>query len=148
MKKEGVSLYGTVANRLIQLRKSLGLTRPQMARRLGVTDNAYGKNENGQTLPGYHSLHRLSNELGVSMDWLFFGKGEMYFQDNTATLPALPGAEPSENALTKDIRAMLTCMEKIPELHYSMMLYYHNFRKENPALFPGTDSQLESESQS
>jgi transcriptional regulator with XRE-family HTH domain len=114
----------------------LRFTRPQMARRLGVTENAYWKNEKGLSLPGHRSMHVLSEELGISIDWLFFGKGEMHLKDSSLALPSPGQPEIPETALAQDVREMLETMAKFPELHHSIMLFFHKYKKENPALFP------------
>jgi transcriptional regulator with XRE-family HTH domain len=142
MKKHGTHLFESATGRLIHLRKLLGLTRQQMAKRLGVSDNAYGKNETGDTLPGYHSLYKLRHDFGISMDWFLFGDGDMYYKDPQEILPALPTEAPPESALAADVRDMLEKMEHTPELHYSMMLYFHRFKKENSGLFEEKQKKL------
>jgi transcriptional regulator with XRE-family HTH domain len=55
----------------------------EMAARLGITFSGYYKNEHAETLPSVSSLKRLSDDFHISMDWLFFNKGPMHYEEKT-----------------------------------------------------------------
>ncbi|WP_339212333.1 LamG-like jellyroll fold domain-containing protein [Ornithinibacillus sp. FSL M8-0202] len=59
------------------LRKKCGLTQEQLAKRLGVSNQAVSKWENGQSFPDMLLLPQLSDIFGVSID-TFFGRAERY----------------------------------------------------------------------
>jgi transcriptional regulator with XRE-family HTH domain len=70
-----------VAARLKKIRRQIGCDKKEMAARLGVTTSGYYKNEHGETLPSVSSLKRLSDDFNISMDWFFFNKGPMHYEE-------------------------------------------------------------------
>ena len=59
-------------NRLYQLRRRAGLSQTQLGEKVGVTNKAVSKWENGQAKPGLDVAHRLADILGVSVDELLY----------------------------------------------------------------------------
>ena len=57
-------------NRLYRLRREAGLSQAQLGEKLGVSNKAVSKWENGQTSPGLDLLTRLADALGVGVDKL------------------------------------------------------------------------------
>ena len=57
-------------NRLYQLRKKAGLSQAQLGEKVGVSNKAVSKWENGQAKPGLDIVHRLADVLSVSVDEL------------------------------------------------------------------------------
>lgn len=57
-------------NRLCRLRTEAGLSQAQLGEKLGVTNKAISKWENGQTQPGLDAIRKLSEALGVTADAL------------------------------------------------------------------------------
>ena len=74
-------LLPEVAARLKKIRQQIGCDKKEMAARLGITTSGYYKNEHGETLPSVSSLKRLSDDFNISMDWLFFNKGPMHYEE-------------------------------------------------------------------
>ena len=70
-----------VSERLKKTRKQIGCDRKTMAAHLGVTPSAYCKNESGIYLPSLNSLLRLVDTFKISIDWLLFNKGTMYYDE-------------------------------------------------------------------
>ena len=70
-----------LGRRLRMVRRQLGFSRPELAERFGISPNALGKNEHGDSVPNAQTLHRLASDFDISMDWLFFNKGPMYHKD-------------------------------------------------------------------
>ncbi|MCP5052325.1 MAG: helix-turn-helix transcriptional regulator [bacterium] len=66
--------------RLSKVRRRLNYSSPEMAARLGISGNAYNKNELGTNFPSVNTLHILHKEYDVSLDWFFFNKGSMHYQ--------------------------------------------------------------------
>jgi transcriptional regulator with XRE-family HTH domain len=67
--------------RLKKLRKHVNCDMKQMASRLGIVKNTYYKNENGVNLPSLTTLKRLVDDFDLSMDWLLFGRGPMFYKE-------------------------------------------------------------------
>ena len=57
-------------NRLYQLRRKAGLSQAQLGGKVGVSNKAVSKWENGQAKPGLDIVHRLADILSVSVDEL------------------------------------------------------------------------------
>lgn len=63
-------LRTTIGNNLCELRKTKKLTQLELADKLGYTDKAISKWENGDTLPDIETLYKLCNFYGVKLDYL------------------------------------------------------------------------------
>jgi transcriptional regulator with XRE-family HTH domain len=66
-----------VGERLTQLRNTLSLTQINMAVKLGMTLKTYARSELNERAMDAGELEKL-DELGVSINWLLTGKGDMY----------------------------------------------------------------------
>ena len=93
------TLLRSSASKLRKLREHFGFTRKEMAEYFRVNRTAYHKNENGDNLPGLPSLHRLSKDHDISMDWYFFDKGPMVFKDKGNAEQLLEKLEESQKKL-------------------------------------------------
>ncbi len=101
-----------VSNRLKDLRRLWKYGLPQMAEQLGITVNAYRKNEHGDTLPNWESQLRLLNKGNVSMDWLLYGKGPMHFDQKKKAADVIKEAtEPLEKQVN-ELKTKITALEK------------------------------------
>lgn len=71
--------------RLKELRKCLGLSRENFAKRLGLKSRGRIENiELGRTTPDNDFLKLICNTYNVSYDWLVNGDGEMFQDDGDA----------------------------------------------------------------
>ncbi|MGB9866576.1 MAG: helix-turn-helix transcriptional regulator [Bacillota bacterium] len=59
--------------RLIELRKTKGLTQQQVAEALGITRSFYGMIETGHRNPTLDLAKRIAEIFGADIDELFFG---------------------------------------------------------------------------
>ena len=55
-------------NRLYELRKKAGLSQAELGEKLGLSNKAVSKWENGQAKPGLDTVHKLADVLSVSVD--------------------------------------------------------------------------------
>lgn len=55
-------------NRLFQLRRKAGLSQAQLGEKIGLSNKAVSKWENGQAKPGLDIVHKLADVLSVSVD--------------------------------------------------------------------------------
>lgn len=53
------------------IREERGISRPAMARELGITASALWKIENGKTAPKQGTIDKFSKTLNVSIAWLY-----------------------------------------------------------------------------
>lgn len=152
-----------VGRRLTMLRRQLGFSRPEMAKRFGISSNALGKNEHGDSSPNTQTLHRLASDFDISMDWLLFNKDPMYYKDKKTMeeleqeiaelkkeldlarqqLAVSEKEKPTESKemgtaavpqLEPEVRELVEQMGKIPLLHHEILAHFHRFKRENKDL--------------
>ncbi len=66
----------SIGARIVAARENVGLTTPQLARRLGIKAQTLLAWETGQTEPRANRLAMLAGLLGVSPGWLLTGRGD------------------------------------------------------------------------
>ena len=59
---------------IAECRKEKNLTQSQLAERLGVSDRAVSKWENGRSMPDSSIMLELCDEIGINMNELFSGR--------------------------------------------------------------------------
>ena len=59
---------------ILKLRKEKNMTQKELANKIGVTDRAISKWENGRGLPDLSLMKPLCDELGISIDELISGE--------------------------------------------------------------------------
>ena len=145
-----------VGRRLTMVRRQLGYSRPEMAERFGISSNALGKNEHGDSVPNTQTLHRLASDFNISMDWLFFNKGPMYYKEKKSMaelqkeldlarqqIAVSEKKKPTESKemdtaavpqLEPEVRELVEQMGKIPLLHHEILAHFYRFKKENKDL--------------
>ena len=64
----------TLAQRMLSLRRARGLSQEELAEQVGVSRQAVGKWESGQSQPELDKVIALSRLFGVSCDWLLTGQ--------------------------------------------------------------------------
>lgn len=69
----------TVAERLVAVRKTLGLTQPVFAERFGMKHRTYQRYEQGETQPRAEDLQGLA-AVGVDVNWVLTGKGGLWVE--------------------------------------------------------------------
>ncbi|MDQ1354771.1 MAG: Helix-turn-helix protein [Acidobacteriota bacterium] len=143
------TLLAQIGGRMKKLREQFNLSQGVMARKFNLSNSGYFKNETGNTFPGVRTLYRLSNEHGISMDWLLFGKGPQYYKDKEKE-GELVKKEEEKNAdinMKPEISELLEYMAHIPLLYHEILVHFENFRVEKKelvetAMSPHAPSQL------
>jgi len=138
-----------VGERLKQLREHLDYSRQKMGALLDLTANGYGKNENGETFLSIASLRGLSKDLNVSMDWLLFNRGSMFFPEQTAEEKEPVKMEeekaPGIKDSMPDVRQLLDYMEQDSLFRHEVLVYFFKHKKENePAPLAQTAQPVQS----
>lgn len=67
----------SIAERIVQARKSNGLSQELLAERMHISRGACGHWERGKALPSTDHLTKLAKILNVRVDWLISGQGDM-----------------------------------------------------------------------
>ncbi|NVJ08117.1 helix-turn-helix transcriptional regulator [Myxococcus sp. AM001] len=102
MNEELAITIGTVAR---EAREKLGMTRAEVAERVGLVEPAYGRLERGKVLPSVPVFHRLSLTLGLSPEVLL------------GTTPRGTGKKPprapSLEAETPELRRLLALARRL-----------------------------------
>jgi transcriptional regulator with XRE-family HTH domain len=123
--------------RLKEIRSHLDLTKLEMARKLGVDKASYYKNEYGKTFPSMASLKLLQKDHDISMDWLLFEKGPMFYREKGNELTEAKPGETQLPAIVEntEVKELLAFMEKDPKLKHKIMLHFYEYKEEkgNPA---------------
>jgi len=147
--------YAGSGKRLSMVRKQIGISRKDMAGRLGLSPSAYYKNETGETFPRPSIVVRLEKEYGVSMDWFMFGKGEMFYgkerervqeleRELGALKEQLEAAQESLSVKEKglelkgfgverkvEVKELMEHMSRITLLYHEVMVHFQRFKMEN-----------------
>ena len=150
-KKTKPTAYLEIGKRLRSIRKELGVTSVEMAKRLGLAKNSYNKNEYGITNPGISTLYQLSETYNISMDWMLFGRGEMYRLEEVRETPGRVGDSVAEenngdNGSKNEVMSLaelllklvghdevgefLKMMTRVPLLRHELLLHYHKFKRD------------------
>jgi transcriptional regulator with XRE-family HTH domain len=69
------TLYG---QRLVLLRRHLGLTLQELADKTGISKSYLGDISTGRSKPSRRVVSQLAESLNVSSDWLLYGTGPMF----------------------------------------------------------------------
>lgn len=70
-----------IGNRLKFCRKQLGLSQKTMAENAGIVRSYISHIESGAQNPSFDVLAKLSTTFNISIDWLLYGRGQMYLID-------------------------------------------------------------------
>lgn len=104
------------AERIRALRQRAGMSQQELGRQLGVSAVAVGKWERGQTQPDIHSLSRMADIFGTTID------------DLCDHAPPAPAEEPNIRVMTRAFR-QLTAEEQEKYLAVGRALFGHAFGK-------------------
>lgn len=121
-----------VGQRLMTIRSAQGITRSEMARRLGVNKSNYYRNETGIAFPRLESLIRLHVDFDISLDWLLFGIGAMHSDENQSAALNESQIKGLETELP-DVKEFLDAMEQDQVLRYELLAYFYKYKKNQEA---------------
>ncbi|MCP4152590.1 MAG: helix-turn-helix transcriptional regulator [bacterium] len=91
-----------VVDRLKAIRAKLGITQRDMAEKLNSSTSTLSDIENAVSRPKYDFFHYISKNMGVSLEYLFHGKGAMFASDE-APVPG-PDGKPENIETFDDMR--------------------------------------------
>ena len=79
----------SINERIKILRNELNLTQTEFADRLGLSQNAIARYENGDRNPGGQTIKSICREFNVNVLWLEKGEGEMFLPEAEGLLDEL-----------------------------------------------------------
>jgi transcriptional regulator with XRE-family HTH domain len=134
-------LLQEIGRRLRGLRKQLNYSLEEMAGKMGRSKSGYFKNENGITLPGLATMHRLQEDFDISMDWLIFNKGPVHYQEKQPEPQPVIVEEDEKKTkdlenISADVRELLAYMERDRLLAHEVLVFFYKYkeRKEHQGL--------------
>jgi transcriptional regulator with XRE-family HTH domain len=78
IEREELEAFG---RRMIEIRKALGLQQKELAAAVGFSEGYICQIEKGGANPTLEFFYMLTWRLQVSLDFLFYGKGEMFYRE-------------------------------------------------------------------
>ena len=118
----------------------------EMSRALGLSREAYRRQQVQRKPPAIHSMSRLDRHYGISIEWILFERGPMLLKERErlhkeeverAATEAWNEAEKKYAPLHTDLLAdemkeMEQRMREIPQLRYVVMQAYTNYLVDHP----------------
>lgn len=129
-----------IGARLRRIRETLKMSRQTMAAELGICRSYCGRCERGVYYPRAETLYALGTRLGVELDWLICGQGEMFRPTPAASTAGKIMEFATENP---DVGELFHLMSKLPLLNYSVMQHFHRFKLEYSGLINDTLGERE-----
>ncbi len=124
--------------RLKEARKTIGLKVPEMCQLLGIQTTAYYKYEDGSRFPKPEILLKLTEDLGISVDFLISGLGSMfsgkddYNEPGGISLLCEPGQLYGEDYET--LKDLLYHMELSPLVRLAVLKFFVEYKHEKNTL--------------
>lgn len=106
------SIKTAVGQRLELLSKEWNLNREGMAKHFGLARMSYYKNEIGENFPRLKTLHLLSTQHDIAMDWFIFGKGPRRSSDIARSVKRESELEKQLEQKTKEYSHQLEAEKK------------------------------------
>ena len=121
------------------LRKDKNLTQAELANRIGVSDRAISKWENGRGLPDYEYISDLCDELGITFNEFIAGEKieskdtEIKLEENLATV--YKESTKNEKKLFKIKTILVTILIIMLALISMFIIDAHQMRNDRPVIF-------------
>lgn len=94
-----------IGRRIREVRNKLDLSQAELAKILGVSQRTVSHWETQRNEPPLDVLRTMCSKLGVNLNWLLTGEGEMFLNE----IPQIPGIEDDE-------RELLALLRENPEM--------------------------------
>lgn len=118
-----------LANRIKEIRNSLNLNQKEFAERIKISKGYLSEIENGKYSPGFAFIYNLAKEFNVSLDYLFFGHGNIFAGELKTGRPA-PTRPDIKDILSKIdpdndmIHQMFDYMVRSPLVKHSILAFF------------------------
>lgn len=108
-------LTAALSRRITEAREAAGLSRKQLARNAGVTEETVEKWESGERAPRANRLTTLGGVLGVSAAWLLSGEGAAPGDEATVIGAGRAEVKAELQALQADLERIAASMARLSE---------------------------------
>lgn len=116
-----------IGKRLRTVREMFKYTQRRMAGMVNIQEVTYKKNEKGLHLVHLKSLERLHEDLNISIEWVLFGNGPIYWQDIRAKKEEVKDAGlMKRDIFREEVAEMIDILERIPVIRHSVMGHYQD----------------------
>lgn len=89
--------------RIRMIRKKKNLSRAEFGRILGVSGDVINNLERGRVKHTEHMIKLICSEFNVDYDWLKFGIGEMFQENDNSTMAAIDAILTGEDEFAKKL---------------------------------------------
>jgi len=121
------SMLETFSKRVTALRQSLHLSRRKMAVFFRATEVTYRRYEQGFILPSFMSLVAAGEELGISLDWLVYGRGEMYYRDIAERV----AKQVVHEAASPEVLNLMDHIKRVPLVRNELLSHFYKIKTEH-----------------
>lgn len=129
-------LLKDIAGRLIDIRKHFNQSIPEMAKILEMDASTYRKHEYGISWARIETLSLLQKKFDISMDWLLFNKGAMFFKSKSEEIKKIDQEKKKIEEFEKsfptmnELKLLFDDMKEDPVLQHNLMLKYYDYKRE------------------
>lgn len=125
----------TVGARLRKIRDYFGYTQEQMAALTGILKSTYEKNERGNHLIQTDNLATIHEQMGVSAEWLLFGRAPVFWNEDKKRKDMEFKDENREDApVSGELAEMIEVVKGVPFLRHAVLGHFQKLKLENQHL--------------
>jgi transcriptional regulator with XRE-family HTH domain len=132
----GQEKFKQIGEKIHVIRITTKLTQEQMAGKLNISRVQYSRIEKGTAVPNANTLYQISEQFGISLDWLVMDKGTMDLQPPDRKWVSMDFGEDKE---AMDI--MLEKMYKAPVLRYAVLNFFIKYYREHQDMLDKTENE-------
>jgi transcriptional regulator with XRE-family HTH domain len=118
-----------IGQRLRKLRKHLKLNQGELAVHIDIGRADLSSTERGRIYPTVYVLYLLKQKFNISLNWLLFNEGEMFY-----TPPVKRRKNSGLNPLNEDLKDLFFCIENIPMVRHAVLSFFYEFKVKNQYL--------------
>jgi len=113
-----------IGERLRKLRKHLRYNQGQLAEFLDVGRADLSSTERGRIYPTVYVLYLLKKEFNISLYWLLFNEGDMFY-----TEPVRRRENSGLNPLNEELKDLFFHMENIPMVRHAVLSFFFEYKE-------------------
>ena len=121
------SIMENFSKRITELRQAMHLSRKKMAAFFNTAEVTYRRYEQGLMMPGFFSLYAAGVKLGVSVDWLVYGRGPVYYK----VIEEKVEKQSVQETLTPEVLNLFEHIKRVPMVRNEMLSYFYKIRIEH-----------------